>query len=95
MALTLDRIEQESKALHEALATGASVVEIDPDPSILPLFATACPTPGAATFDALKKSIEDHGQEVPDTRPTPSKRKRSLPSRFRSQAPGSRRFSGS
>ena len=31
MGLALDRIEQESKALQQALAAGATIVELDPD----------------------------------------------------------------
>jgi ParB family chromosome partitioning protein len=73
MGLALDRIEQESRALHEALATGASIVELDTetvDPSIV---RDRLPDSGAATFEALKQSIEEHGQEVPIlVRPHPS-----------------------
>jgi ParB family chromosome partitioning protein len=65
MGLALDRIEQESRALHDALATGASIVDLDTatiDPSIV---RDRLPDSGAATFEALKQSIEEHGQEVP------------------------------
>jgi ParB family transcriptional regulator, chromosome partitioning protein len=65
MGLALDRIEQESRALHDALATGASIVELDTatvDPSIV---RDRLPDSGAATFETLKQSIDEHGQEVP------------------------------
>jgi ParB family transcriptional regulator, chromosome partitioning protein len=65
MGLALDRIEQESRALHDALATGASVVELEAetiDPSIV---RDRLPDSGNATFAALVQSIEEHGQEVP------------------------------
>jgi ParB family transcriptional regulator, chromosome partitioning protein len=65
MGLALDRIEQESRALHDALATGASVVELHTetvDPSIV---RDRLPDSGTATFTALMQSIEQHGQEVP------------------------------
>ncbi len=77
MGLALDRIEQESRALQEALATGASVVELDPDlidPSIV---RDRLPESGAATFEALKQSIAERGQEVPIlVRPHPTRDER-------------------
>jgi ParB family transcriptional regulator, chromosome partitioning protein len=73
MGLALDRIEQESRALHDALATGASIVELDPaliDPSFV---RDRLPDSAVATFDSLKKSIAERGQEVPIlVRPHPS-----------------------
>jgi ParB family chromosome partitioning protein len=65
MGLALDRMEQETRALHDVLAAGSAIVELDPDliePSII---RDRLPDSGAASFEALRKSIEDHGQEVP------------------------------
>ncbi|MGJ0505998.1 MAG: plasmid partitioning protein RepB [Methylocystis sp.] len=65
MSLTLDRIEEESRALRVAMATGASVVEIDPaavDPAFL---RDRLAEPEGPDFEALKESIRLHGQTVP------------------------------
>jgi len=65
MGLALDRIEEESRALQQALSAGATVVELDPaivDVSIVRDRFNGTDDEG---FEALKKSIEDHGQEVP------------------------------
>jgi ParB family transcriptional regulator, chromosome partitioning protein len=62
MGLALDRMEQETRALHDVLAAGSAIVELDPDliePSII---RDRLPDSGAASFEALRKSIEDHGQ---------------------------------
>jgi ParB family transcriptional regulator, chromosome partitioning protein len=65
MSLTLDRIEEESRALQQALATGASVVDLDPhlvDASFVQdRFAEAEDT----ALSSLKESMREHGQEVP------------------------------
>jgi ParB family chromosome partitioning protein len=74
MGLTLDRMEQERRALEEALATGAKVVELDPaliEPSlILDRFAN----PNDPKFESFKRLVEENGQEVPIlVRPHPDK----------------------
>ncbi len=65
MSLTLDKIEEETRVLEEALASGASVVDLDPalvDPSFVEdRFSQS----DDAAFDALKESLRNHGQEVP------------------------------
>jgi ParB family chromosome partitioning protein len=65
MGLTLDRIEEESRALQQALATGAAVVDLDPAlveaSFVVDRFAGA----DDAAFQALKESLREHGQEVP------------------------------
>jgi ParB family transcriptional regulator, chromosome partitioning protein len=65
MGLTLDKIEDEARALKEALAKGQNVIEIDParvEPSfVLDRFNQA----GDEAFEQLKTSLREHGQEVP------------------------------
>lgn len=65
MGLTLDRMEDEARALRNALATGQSVVALDPlqiEPSfVLDRFAMA----DDEAFEQLKASMREHGQEVP------------------------------
>lgn len=65
MGLTLDKIEDEARALKEALAKGQSVVDIDPsrvEPSfVLDRFDHA----DDEAFEQLKASFREHGQEVP------------------------------
>lgn len=74
MGLALDRIEQEGRMIQEALATGSTVVELDPDlidPSII---RDRLPEPEGASFDAFRQSIADRGQEVPIlVRPHPTR----------------------
>ncbi len=65
MRLSLDKIEEESRLLHEALGSGTQVVELLPH-SIEESFAAdrfADSDPGS--FAALKASISENGQEVP------------------------------
>ena len=72
MGLALDRIEQESRHLQQALAAGATVVELDPefvDASIVRDRLSG----SDVGFEAFKQSIADRGQEVPIlVRPHPS-----------------------
>lgn len=64
MGLALDRIEEESRALQQALSAGAAVVELDP--SLVDASIVRDRFSGADDgFETFKKSIEDHGQEVP------------------------------
>lgn len=65
MSLTLDRIEEESRALQEALATGASVVELDPNLVDTSFVQDRFPDADDPSFLALKESLREHGQEVP------------------------------
>lgn len=65
MGLTLDKIEDEARALQAALAQGQAVVELAAgliDPSFL---LDRFDTGDDAAFEQLKASIRDHGQEVP------------------------------
>ncbi len=77
MGLALDRLEHESRALKEALATGATVIELDTgliDPSFVRDRLSEAP----ADFEHFKQSIADNGQEVPIlVRPHPD-----VPGRF-------------
>lgn len=73
MSLTLDRIEEESRALQEALATGAAVVELDPALIDASFIKDRLAEDDDATFAALKDSFAAHGQTVPIlVRPHPS-----------------------
>ncbi len=65
MSLTLDRIEEESRALHDALATGAAVVELDPNLVEASFVADRFSDASDPAFDALKESLREQGQEVP------------------------------
>lgn len=74
MGLTLEKIEDEARALKDALSKGQNVVEIDPakvEPSfVLDRFDHA----DDEAFEQLKASLRDHGQEVPVLlRPHPSR----------------------
>jgi ParB family transcriptional regulator, chromosome partitioning protein len=64
MGLALDRIEEESRAIQLALSAGAAVVELDP--SLVDVSIVRDRFDGVDDgFEAFKKSIQDHGQEVP------------------------------
>ena len=65
MGLALDRMEQESRALQEALATGAAVVELDTTFSRPVIVRDRLSQFERAAFAALRRSIEEHGQEMP------------------------------
>ena len=64
MGLALDRIEQESKALQQALAAGATIIELEPD-LIHPSFVRDRLPEAEADFERFKRSIADGGQKVP------------------------------
>lgn len=64
MGLALDRLEHESRALKEALATGATVVELEPG-LIDPSFVRDRLSESVEDFERFKQSIADTGQEVP------------------------------
>lgn len=65
MSLTLDRIEEESRALQVALATGASVVELDPNCVDDALIRDRLPDAEDPSYLTLKESLRHNGQEVP------------------------------
>jgi len=64
MGLALDRIENESKALHEALASGENVIELDPN-FIEGSFIRDRLDSELNENDELVQSILSNGQEVP------------------------------
>lgn len=64
MGLALDRMDQETKALQEALASGEKIVELDPA-LIDGSFIRDRFEVGANEDDELVQSIENNGQEVP------------------------------
>ncbi len=65
MSLTLDKIEEESRALRAAMATGAAIVELDPE-TIEPAFIRdRLDEEAGPDFEALKDSMRAHGQTVP------------------------------
>ena len=65
MSLSLGKIEEEARLLHEAMASGSQVIELQPhfiDESFAAdRFADSDPR----SFSALKSSILENGQEVP------------------------------
>ncbi len=64
MGLALDRIEQESKALQDALSAGATIVELEPT-SIDESFIRDRLPESEADFERFKRSISEGGQRVP------------------------------
>ncbi len=65
MGLALDRVEEEKLALQRALATGLTIVELDPDlvePSII---RDRLSGSGGANFESFRQSIAERGQEIP------------------------------
>ncbi|WP_232366175.1 plasmid partitioning protein RepB [Methylocystis silviterrae] len=74
MSLTLDRMAEESRTLQEALATGAAVVELDPECIDVSFIRDRLSGPDDAEFLVLKESLRAHGQEVPIlVRPHPTR----------------------
>ena len=65
MGLALDRIEEESRALQQALATGAAIVEIETDRIEASIVRDRLPETDGPAFDAFRRSIAERGQEVP------------------------------
>lgn len=71
MGLALDRMEEESRALQDALARGASIVELDPS-LVDPSFVRDRLQDDTANFAEFKRLIAERGQEVPIlVRPNP------------------------
>lgn len=64
MGLTLDRIQNEERALREALAAGVAVVEIDAE-LVRPSFARDRFDTEDRDGGALRQSISENGQETP------------------------------
>lgn len=64
MGLALDRMESETKALHDALASGEKVVELDPDLIDISFVRDRLDFE-ISSKDDLVQSIEANGQEVP------------------------------
>ena len=65
MALTLGRMEEESRAMQEALLSGERVVELDPDLVDVSFIRDRLAGMPADMDDELVRSIAENGQEVP------------------------------
>ncbi|WP_438755077.1 plasmid partitioning protein RepB [Pararhizobium sp. O133] len=65
MALTLGRMEEESKALQEAILSGEHVVDLDPDLIDVSFVRDRLSEGGLSLEDDFVRSIADNGQEVP------------------------------
>lgn len=65
MALTLGRMEEESRAMQEALLSGERVVELDPDLVDISFIRDRLAGMPADLDDELVRSIAENGQEVP------------------------------
>lgn len=65
MALTLGRMEEESRAMQEALLSGERVVELDPDLIDMSFVRDRLAELPHDLADELVQSIEENGQEVP------------------------------
>ncbi|MGG7579259.1 plasmid partitioning protein RepB [Rhizobium sp. Nf11,1] len=65
MALTLGRMEEESRAMQEALLSGERIVELDPDLIDSSFVRDRLADHPLDLEDELVQSIADNGQEVP------------------------------
>ena len=65
MALTLGRMEEESRAMQEALQSGERVVELDPDLVEASFIRDRLAGTSLDLDDDLVRSIAENGQEVP------------------------------
>jgi len=65
MALTLGRMEEESRAMQEALLSGERIVELDPDLIDMSFVRDRLAELPQDLADELVRSIEENGQEVP------------------------------
>lgn len=73
MGLALGRLEEESRALQDALASGASVVELEPE-HIESSFVRDRLEDSGTGYEEFRRSIAERGQEVPIlVRPHPDK----------------------
>jgi ParB family chromosome partitioning protein len=74
MGFALGRIEEESKALQKALASGQTIVELEPSLIEGSIIRDRLGSLESLDVESLMKSIEDRGQEVPIlVRPHPTK----------------------
>src|ERR1700761_1590144 len=65
MALTLGRMEEETKAMQEALLSGERIVELDPDLVEISFIRDRLADAPLDLDDELVQSIDENGQEVP------------------------------
>ena len=65
MALTLGRMEEESRAMQEALLSGERVVELEPDAIDMSFVRDRLADMPRDLDDELVRSIGENGQEVP------------------------------
>jgi ParB family chromosome partitioning protein len=65
MALTLGRMEEETRAMQEALLSGERVVELDPDLVDISFIRDRLVDAPLDMEDELVQSISENGQEVP------------------------------
>ena len=65
MGLALDRMERESRDLEKALVSGSAVVEIAPDLIDSSIVRDRLAPSDDVSFETLKQSIAERGQEVP------------------------------
>jgi ParB family chromosome partitioning protein len=65
MALTLGRMEEESRAMQEALLSGERIVELDPDLVDASFIRDRLTDTPLEMDDELVQSIAENGQEVP------------------------------
>jgi ParB family chromosome partitioning protein len=65
MALTLGRMEEESRAMQEALLSGERIVELDPDLVDASFIRDRLTDTPLEVDDELVQSIAENGQEVP------------------------------
>ena len=74
MGLALDKIEHESRALQEALATGTVILDLDPALIDASIVRDRLAESDGAGFEAFRQSIAERGQEVPIlVRPHPAR----------------------
>lgn len=74
MGFALGRIEEETKALQKALASGLTIVELDPSLIDVSIIRDRLDPLESLDVGSLIRSIEEKGQEVPIlVRPHPSK----------------------
>ena len=65
MGLALDRMQNETRVLQQALAAGTTVIDIDPDLVDISIIRDRLSEVDDAGFEVFKQSIADRGQEVP------------------------------
>jgi len=65
MGLALDRMQNETRVLQEALVAGTKVIEIDPDLVDVSIIRDRLSEADDASFEVFKQAIANRGQEVP------------------------------